>query len=64
MPSKYLLATLRQMNRGFEQAPFGSFLAYRFQYRAPDRTLKAEDVDAAHRKVFEALTSKVGVKFR
>jgi phenylalanyl-tRNA synthetase beta chain len=39
-------------------------LAYRFQYRAPDRTLKAEEVDAAHQKVLEALTQKIGVKFR
>ncbi|MFZ9936444.1 MAG: phenylalanine--tRNA ligase subunit beta [Luteolibacter sp.] len=39
-------------------------VAYRFHYRAADRTLKAEDVDAAHRKVLEALTSKAGVKFR
>jgi phenylalanyl-tRNA synthetase beta chain len=39
-------------------------VAYRFQYRAPDRTLKAEEVDAAHLKVLEALTSKLGVKFR
>lgn len=39
-------------------------VAYRFQYRAPDRTLKAEEVDAAHQKVLEALTSKAGVRFR
>jgi phenylalanyl-tRNA synthetase beta chain len=39
-------------------------VAYRFQYRAADRTLKAEEVDAAHQKVLEALTSKLGVKFR
>ncbi len=39
-------------------------VAYRFQYRAPDRTLKAEEVDTAHQKVLEALTSKAGVKFR
>jgi phenylalanyl-tRNA synthetase beta chain len=39
-------------------------LAYRFHYRAPDRTLKAEEVDAAHQKVLEALTAKLGVKFR
>lgn len=37
--------------------------AYRFHYRAPDRTLKAEEVDAAHQKVLEALTSKAGVSF-
>ncbi len=39
-------------------------VAYRFQYRATDRTLKAEEVDAAHLKVLEALTLKLGVKFR
>jgi phenylalanyl-tRNA synthetase beta chain len=39
-------------------------VAYRFQYRAPDRTLKAEEVDAAHQKVLEALASKAGVRFR
>jgi len=39
-------------------------LAYRFHYRAPDRTLKAEEVDSAHTKVLEALVTKAGVKFR
>jgi phenylalanyl-tRNA synthetase beta chain len=39
-------------------------VAYRFHYRASDRTLKAEEVDAAHQKVLEALTSKAGVRFR
>lgn len=39
-------------------------LAYRFQYRAPDRTLKAEEVDTAHQKVLDALTTQAGVKFR
>jgi phenylalanyl-tRNA synthetase beta chain len=39
-------------------------VAYRFQYRAADRTLKAEEVDTAHQKVLEALTAKLGVKFR
>ena len=39
-------------------------VAYRFQYRAADRTLKAEEVDAAHGKVLESLTQKLGVKFR
>lgn len=39
-------------------------VAYRFQYRATDRTLKAEEVDAAHHKVLAALTAKLGVKFR
>jgi phenylalanyl-tRNA synthetase beta chain len=39
-------------------------VAYRFQYRAADRTLKAEEVDAAHGNVLDALTAKAGVKFR
>lgn len=39
-------------------------VAYRFLYRAADRTLKAEEVDAAHQKVLETLVQKVGVKFR
>jgi phenylalanyl-tRNA synthetase beta chain len=39
-------------------------VAYRFQYRAADRTLKAEEVDAAHQKVLETLAAKLGVKFR
>jgi phenylalanyl-tRNA synthetase beta chain len=39
-------------------------VAYRFQYRATDRTLKAEEVDTAHQKVLESLTAKLGVKFR
>ncbi len=39
-------------------------VAYRFLYRAPDRTLKAGEVDAAHQKVLEALVAKIGVRFR
>ena len=39
-------------------------LAYRFHYREPARTLKAEEVDTAHQKVLEALTKGLGVKFR
>ncbi|PAW69642.1 MAG: phenylalanine--tRNA ligase subunit beta [Verrucomicrobiia bacterium Tous-C5FEB] len=39
-------------------------LAYRFHYRASDRTLKAEEVDAAHQRVLNALSEKAGVKFR
>jgi phenylalanyl-tRNA synthetase beta chain len=39
-------------------------VAYRFQYRAADRTLKAEEVDAAHAKVLDTLAAKLGVKFR
>lgn len=32
-------------------------IAYRMHYRASDRTLKAEEIDAAHKVVVEALTS-------
>ena len=39
-------------------------LAYRFQYRASDRTLKAEEIDAAHQRVLNALSEKAGVRFR
>jgi len=39
-------------------------VAYRFLYRAADRTLKAEEVDAAHQKALEMLVQKLGVKFR
>ena len=39
-------------------------VAYRFQYREATRTLKAEEVDAAHQTVLEALTKGLGVTFR
>jgi len=39
-------------------------VAYRFQYREATRTLKTEEIDAAHQKVLEALTKGLGVKFR
>lgn len=39
-------------------------VAYRFVYRAADRTLKAEEVDAAHQRVLESLVKVLGVKFR
>jgi len=39
-------------------------VAYRFLYRAADRTLKAEEVDAAHQRVLESLTKALPVKFR
>lgn len=39
-------------------------VAYRFNYRESSRTLKAEEVDAAHQKMLEALTKSLGVKFR
>lgn len=39
-------------------------VAYRFHYREVARTLKAEEVDAAHQRMLEALTKGLGVKFR
>ena len=39
-------------------------LAYRFHYRAADRTLKSDEVDAAHQRLLATLTSQLGVKFR
>jgi phenylalanyl-tRNA synthetase beta chain len=39
-------------------------LAYRFHYRAANRTLKAEEVDSAHQTVLTALSEKIAVKFR
>ena len=39
-------------------------LAYRFHYRAAERTLKSEEVDAAHQRLLTALTSQLGVKLR
>jgi phenylalanyl-tRNA synthetase beta chain len=39
-------------------------VAYHFHYRAAERTLKAEEVDAAHQRVLGVLASKLGVKFR
>ena len=39
-------------------------VAYAFTYRASDRTLKDEEVQAAHGKVLEALKAGVGAAFR
>ena len=39
-------------------------VAYRFLYRDATRTLKTEEIDAAHQKVLEALIQNLGVKFR
>ena len=39
-------------------------LAYRFHYRAADRTLKSDEVDAAHQRLLTALSTQLGVKFR
>ncbi|MCX6877585.1 MAG: phenylalanine--tRNA ligase subunit beta [Verrucomicrobia bacterium] len=39
-------------------------LAYRFHYRAPERTLKSDEVEAAHQRLLAALVANLGVKFR
>lgn len=39
-------------------------IAYRMHYRAADRTLKAEEIDAAHKVVVTALTSSLAVSQR
>ncbi|RYD54040.1 MAG: hypothetical protein EOP83_22585, partial [Verrucomicrobiaceae bacterium] len=39
-------------------------IAYRMHYRAADRTLKAEEVDAAHKAVVAALTGGLPVSQR
>lgn len=39
-------------------------VAWRFTYRAGDRTLTSGEVDAAHQRVLAALTASLGVKFR
>ncbi len=39
-------------------------IAYSFLYRAADRTLKSEEVDAAHAKLLAHLTKTLPVSFR
>jgi phenylalanyl-tRNA synthetase beta chain len=39
-------------------------IAYRFHYRAPERTLVLKEIDAAHRNILAALTEHLGVRFR
>ena len=39
-------------------------IAYRMTYRASDRTLKAEEIDGAHKGVVEALTKTLPVSQR
>ncbi len=39
-------------------------VAYRFHYRSDARTLKSEEIDAAHQKVLSALSQKIGASFR
>ena len=39
-------------------------VAYRFHYRAVDRTLKAEEIDTAHQKLLDALAKALPLKYR
>ena len=39
-------------------------IAYRFYYRAADRTLKANEVDAAHQNILKLLSGINGLVFR
>lgn len=39
-------------------------LAWRFQYRASDRTLKSNEVDEAHQRLLDALAKSAGVVYR
>jgi len=39
-------------------------IAYRFHYRSPERTLKTEEVDAAHRNILGRISAKLPIAFR
>jgi phenylalanyl-tRNA synthetase beta chain len=39
-------------------------VAYRFHYRASDRTLKTEEIDAAHQKLLDALAKALPLNYR
>jgi phenylalanyl-tRNA synthetase beta chain len=39
-------------------------IAYSFLYRAPDRTLKSEEVDAAHQGLLKHLEKALPISFR
>jgi phenylalanyl-tRNA synthetase beta chain len=48
-----------------EQVPEGCrSMAYRVTYRAPDRTLTDEEVDAMHRQVLDVLTNRLQAQIR
>jgi phenylalanyl-tRNA synthetase beta chain len=49
---------------GIKIAAESKSVAYRFHYREPSRTLKAEEIDAAHQSVLDALVKGLDVKFR
>ena len=48
-----------------EQVPDGQkSMAYRVTYRAPDRTLTDEEVDAAHQEILGILTNTLNARIR
>jgi phenylalanyl-tRNA synthetase beta chain len=49
---------------GGKLPPDRKSVAYRFHYRAADRTLKSDEVDAAHQRLLAALAKDLGLKFR
>jgi len=49
---------------GIKIAAESKSVAYRFHYREPSRTLKTEEIDAAHQNVLDALVKGLDVKFR
>jgi len=49
---------------GATSAPAGKSLAYRLTYRAKNRTLTNEEVNAAHATIRERLRSELGVTLR
>jgi phenylalanyl-tRNA synthetase beta chain len=49
---------------GMKLAADRKSVAFRFLYRASDRTLTSDEVDTAHKGVLEALSKQLGVKFR
>jgi len=49
---------------GIRIAAESKSVAYRFHYREPSRTLKTEEIDAAHQNVLDALVRGLDVKFR
>ena len=49
---------------GIKIAAESKSVAYRFHYREPSRTLKTEEIDAAHQNVLDALVKGLHVKFR
>jgi phenylalanyl-tRNA synthetase beta chain len=68
-PSEPLLKTVQlfdlfEINEGTSPHASGKSLAYRLTYRAKNRTLTNEEVNAAHAKIRERLRRELGVTLR